>query len=616
MLEEKSAEQTSAFNFFGLYTAARASRLRKILLKQKGVIAAGVNLSAEKVYVRFQPEKTSAENIIYAAKKSGFRLELQKENSTTLLRLYETERDRIKNDLLFGLILSSPLFLAMIFVWFGAYFPLLTNIFHDTKIQFVFATPVVLLIVSKHISATVKSSLSITALALFGSLSAYALSIYCGFFEKNARLLFFDTSVIILLAVHFAKYLDVSVKCKIAGTASKFIKASAAQTAKVIRDDGSEELIDAGGVKNDDILLVEPNEQIAADGIIVSGNAQIDESVFSGINIAVEKKVGDKVYAQTTNLANSFTIMVCGVGEETEFSKIVRTVENIQTEKTQTQKISEKFPAIFFLAALAVVLANVFISVRLGKNLAEILIVGASVLVVSCPCAFWLASSVAAAAGAQIGMKHGVFFKFAEAFSVLSKVKTLVLAKPETFGGETLSKAVEKLQKLKISVYMMTHENKISAEKVEKLTGISAKNISTGLNFSDKADFVKKIMAQEANKVAALGNGLNDDAALSQSDLGISIVGGNNVSQDVSGVALKNADLLNLYYGVKIAKKTEQIRKQNLFLAFFSNAAGITLVIMNVFNPATIASLTMVIGCACVAVNSLRIKKLKFGEEK
>ena len=615
MFETKSTGQTVAFNVFGLYTAARASRLKKLLLKQKGVIAAGVNLSVEKACVRFNPEETKIEKIIYDTKKFGFRLELQNENFDSFRLFYETEYDSIKNDLSFCSILSFPLFLSMVFVWFGAYFSLLTNIFHNPKIQFIFATPVVLLIVSRHILATLKSSFSITSFALWGSLSAYALSIYYGFFEKNAQLLFFDTSVIILLAVHFAKFFDVSAKRKIARKTSEFMKASAAQTAKVIRDDGSEELIDAGCVKNDDILLVEPNEQIVADGIIVSGNAQIDESIFSGTNIAVEKKVGDKVYAQTTNLANSFTMMVNGGGEETEFSKIVKMVENLQAEKTQKKKFSEKFLIIFSFAALAAVLVNALINIYFSKSLAEILTVSASILVVSCPCAFWLASSSAAAAGTQIGMKYGIFFKFAETFNILSKVKTLILAKPKTL-NETLPKAVEELQKSKISIYMMTNENRISAKKIEKLTGISAKNISTGLNFADKTDFVKKIMAQQTGTVAAFGNGLNDAAALSQADLGISIAGNNNVSLDVSGIALKNDDFLNLCYGIKISQKTAKIRKQNLFFAFFFNVAGTALVIMNVFNPAAIASLTMAIGCACVAVNSMRIKKLKLGEKK
>jgi cation transport ATPase len=393
------------------------------------------------------------------------------------------------------------------------------------------------------------------------------------------------------------------------------MKTSTAQTAKVIRDDGSEELIDAGGVKDDDILLVEPNEQIVADGIIVSGNAQIDESIFSGINIPVEKKVGDKVYARTMNLTNSFTIMVCNIGEKTEFSKIVRMVENLQMEKTQTRKFSEKFLMIFSFAVLAAILANVLINIYLSKSLTEILTLSASILVVSCPCAFWLASSGAAAAGTQIGMKYEMFFKFAEAFNIWSKVKNLVLAKPKTF-NETLPKAVEELQKLGISVYMITHENKISVKKVEKLTGISAKSLSAGLNFADKADFVKKIMTQQAGAVATVGNGLNDAAALSQADLGISIAGDNKVSLDVSGVVLKNDDFLNLCYGIKISQKTAKIRKQNLFFAFFFNVVGISLVIMKVFSPAAIASLTMVISCACVAVNSLRIKKLKFNERK
>jgi cation transport ATPase len=609
MIEIENAEQTAAFNVFELNTAAKAKRLKKFLLSQKGVIAAGVNLSAEKVYVRFKSEETRIENIIYSAKKFGFLLELQNEKSASFRRRYETEYDTIKSDLLFCLILSFPLFLSMFFVWVGIDFPLLTNIFHNPKIQLIFATPVILLIVSRHIFAVFKSPFSIVSFAFLGSFNAYILSVYYGFFEKNAQLLYFDTSVIILLAVHFAKFFEVQAKRKTARKMGEFMNPTAAQIAKVIRDDGSEELIDASAVKNDDILLVESNEQIAADGIIVSGNAKIDESFFSGDNIPVEKKVGDKVYAHTANLANSFTIMVSNIGERTEFSKILRMMQTFQIEKTPVRKFSEKLLIILFFAVLAAVLANALAGIYFEKTIVQILTISASIFAVSCPCTFYLASSGVTAVGTQIGMKYGIFFKFGKAFDTLSKVKTLVLVKPKTF-SETLPKAVEELQKLGISIFMITHESRISAKKIEKLTGIPAKNLATELDFAGKADFVKKL-TQSSGAVAALGNGLNDAPALSQADLGICVIGGNNILLDVSEIVLKNYDFLNLCYAVKIAKKAVWIKKQNLFFAFFFNVIGILLVIMNVFNPAAIASLAMAISCACVAINSLRMKRIK-----
>jgi len=118
------------------------------------------------------------------------------------------------------------------------------------------------------------------------------------------------------------------------------------KTAHLIRN-GEPTQITVEEVKVDDILLVKPGERIPVDGIILSGESTIDESMLTGESMPVTKEKEQKVFAATINKTGSFTFRATGVGAQTALAQIVRLVEEAQGSKAPIQRLADKVASIF-----------------------------------------------------------------------------------------------------------------------------------------------------------------------------------------------------------------------------------------------------------------------------
>jgi len=118
------------------------------------------------------------------------------------------------------------------------------------------------------------------------------------------------------------------------------------KTAHLIRN-GEPTQITVEEVKVDDILLVKPGERIPVDGIILSGESTIDESMLTGESMPVTKEKEHKVFAATINKTGSFTFRATGVGAQTALAQIVRLVEEAQGSKAPIQRLADKVASIF-----------------------------------------------------------------------------------------------------------------------------------------------------------------------------------------------------------------------------------------------------------------------------
>ncbi|MCL1947181.1 MAG: cation-translocating P-type ATPase [Chitinivibrionia bacterium] len=438
MVEREDEERNVYFAVFGLQSVSAANNLKRAILAERGIISASVDFALERAIVRYNVEETRPENIIHAAKKFGVHLELYNENTADLVkRRREKDYLNVKKGLIFSAICAIPLFLIMILRYFNADFSFSRN----PAFQLVFATPVIILLGYKYLLDAVKSPFSISTLAVIGSFSAYFLSVYKGFFvEKipSSYDLYFDTSVLILVFIQLGKFFRMRTKRIIAQETGAFAKDNA-KIATVVRDDNREELRDVTAIKENDILIVKEGEHIAADGTIISGSTSVDEGMLTGASFPLDKKVGDKVFAGSVNLMNPITITVSGVGEKTEFARIARMVEDTQIKKTPNQRLMENVSKIFVIGIPVIVIIVSIVNVFLGKELQEILLTGASILMISCPCALGLASTAPTMSGVSVGLKYGILFKIGEALELLKKMKVLVLGKTETITSGTLS---------------------------------------------------------------------------------------------------------------------------------------------------------------------------------
>lgn len=179
---------------------------------------------------------------------------------------------------------------------------------------------------------------------------------------------------------------------------------------------------------------------------------------------------------------------------------------------------------------------------------------------------------------------------------------------------QTAREAIHTLRKRGIAVYMMTGDNKQTAQAVAKAVGIS--DYRAEALPADKADFVKELQRQ-GKVVAMIGDGINDSQALAQADVSIAMGRGSDIAMDVAKMTLITSDLSSVPKALQLSKRTVQAIRQNLFWAFIYNVIGIPLAAgllypVNGFllNP-MIAGAAMALSSVSVVTNSLRLRSVK-----
>lgn len=181
---------------------------------------------------------------------------------------------------------------------------------------------------------------------------------------------------------------------------------------------------------------------------------------------------------------------------------------------------------------------------------------------------------------------------------------------------ETSTEAIKKIKELGVEVYMLTGDNRLTADYIGNKVGVD--HVISEVLPNDKASVVEGLQ-KDGKCVMMVGDGINDAPALVQADVGVAIGSGSDIALDSSDVVLMKSDLRDVYKAIKLSKATIRNIRQNLFWAFFYNACGLPLaagalyVINGMLLSPIIGGLAMSCSSVCVVGNALRLRKTELG---
>ena len=196
------------------------------------------------------------------------------------------------------------------------------------------------------------------------------------------------------------------------------------QTARVIYTDGSEAVVAAGEVKAGDLIRVLPGETVPVDGIIVSGQTSIDQSVMSGESLPVDKAAGDEVSSGTVNQFGAFEMKATKVGEDSSIQRMIRLVRSADAGKARIVGLADRWATWIVVIALTAAVATWAVTGQIIRAV--------TILVVFCPCALVLATPTAVVAAIGNASRRGLLVREGDALERLSKVSVVTFDKTGT----------------------------------------------------------------------------------------------------------------------------------------------------------------------------------------
>ncbi len=346
-----------------------------------------------------------------------------------------------------GLVFTIPLLIISMGPLFGLRLPAFLSGQMGHVIQLILATPVVLWCGApffKRARDSIKSrNYNMWTLIGLGTGAAWAFSAVAtlapGIFPPALRnpdgtmSVYFESAAVIILLVLVGQILEQKARKK-TGDAIRALMTLLPARAHRIREDGSEEDIEADYVVIGDRLRVRAHEAVPVDGIILEGHSSVDESMLTGESMPVEKTPGDEVIGGTRNLAGSFIMEARRVGAGTTLAQIVAMVGEARRTRAPIQSLADRFAGWFVPAVVAVAIMAFAAWMLWGPEprFAYAMVAAVSVLIIACPCAFGMATPMSITVACGRGARAGILIKDAAHLERLAEADTLIIDKTGT----------------------------------------------------------------------------------------------------------------------------------------------------------------------------------------
>ncbi len=429
--------ETREFTVEGLSDAAGALQVENALQQVPGVVRASVNPASEQAQVTLMSLAVTDEALSATVEATGYSLVAVHDPNASL----EREQRKAAHDrrlIAVGAVLTAPFLVQMLIMTSGGpawhIHPLLEAAL-TTPLQFVVGAR----FYRGAFNALRGGGANMDVLVALGTTAAYFYSWYLLLtLGADARgHLFFEASAVIITLVLVGKYLETRAK-RGAAQAIRELLALRPSTALLRLPDGSLIERPVQEVKIGDIIVCRPGHQVAADGIVVSGEAEIDEALITGESAAVPKKPGDKVTTGSININGVIDIETQATGADSTLAKMIRLIETAQASKPAVQRLVDRVSGVFVPSVVAIAVATFIAWLTVGAGFEQAIVSAVAVLVIACPCALGLATPTAIMTGSGAAARSGILIKditsLEQAHSlshvILDKTGTLTEGKP------------------------------------------------------------------------------------------------------------------------------------------------------------------------------------------
>ncbi len=457
----EEAEGPATLRIEGMHCASCVAAVEKALAKVPGVQTASVNLATETAQVDFGDDRAQRDELVRAVEAAGYQVVEDAGSAAGSVVDDELARDERK--------ISSAR--RKMWIAWAATIPIILWMLPEMiagvaiggmtafNIGMVALSAVVLFGPGREtfrsgFTSAAHLTPNMDVLIAMGTLAAFATGIVAVLsrFGLAPGFANFGGVAGMIMAFHLTgRFIETKAK----GRASQAIKKLLTLEAKEARieRDGEETSVPVSSLRVGDVMVVRPGEKIPTDGVVVSGESSVDESLATGESMPVAKREGSEAIGATINQNGVLRIRATRVGSDTFLSQVIRMVEEAQGSKVPIQALADRITAVFVPIVIGVAVATLalwlvfpgffggiatwlsgflpWVDPAMGGG-ALALYAAIAVLVIACPCALGLATPTALMVGSGMGAENGVLIRKGAAIQVLKDVRTIVLDKTGT----------------------------------------------------------------------------------------------------------------------------------------------------------------------------------------
>ncbi len=497
----------------GIHCAACVWLIEHRLASESAVLKANVNLSVKKLHLKWDNREIKLSQIMHALGQIGYAAvpydpeaaegQIKKQNRHLLFRLS------------FAGFAAMNLMWISIALYAGADEGKFKELFYWLGLGL--ATPTLLYsgypFFRGAMTGLMNRHLTMDLPIAIGASITYLYSCYVVISGSDIAHVYFDTVVNFLFVILTGRYLEAMSKRLAVQSSQRLLDLQPKIAHRIERDEIK--IVPVSVLKENDLIQVKAGERIPADGLILKGESIIDESMLTGEFVPVAKFMGDKVSAGTTNKNGVLTLQVSGTLKDTALGKIIHLVDEAQSTKAPIQCTADKI--IPWFVSITLLLATISFLFWYSTDIEIALMAAVSVLIITCPCAFGLATPMAIAVATGVGARMGILVKHGAVLEILSSVRHFVFDKTGTLtqGKMLVSTILTSDLKQKTIKTIIPNDNFIEQLNAQQknslnlsacLESYSEHTIAKAIvNFSQQYEFYKKVEFEKIKVVSGSG---------------------------------------------------------------------------------------------------------------